>query len=52
MPKGIALTTGLNAVNPAHYGGWSGDAGRPTHDICTGKPKCGLDTDQKKSAGQ
>ena len=25
MPKGIALTTGLNAVNPAHYGGWSGE---------------------------
>ncbi len=25
MPKGIALTTGLNAVNPTHYGGWSGE---------------------------
>lgn len=25
MAKGIALTTGLNAVDPAHYGGWSGD---------------------------
>lgn len=25
MSKGIALTTGLNAVNPAHYGGWSGE---------------------------
>ncbi len=25
MPKGIALTTGLNAVNPVHYGGWSGE---------------------------
>lgn len=25
MPKGIALTTGLNAVSPAHYGGWSGE---------------------------
>jgi hypothetical protein len=24
MPKGIALTTGLNAVDPKHYGGWSG----------------------------
>lgn len=25
MTKGIALTIGLNAVDPAHYGGWSGD---------------------------
>lgn len=25
MPKGIALTTGLNAVSPTHYGGWSGE---------------------------
>ena len=26
MPsKGLALTIGLNSVNPAHYGGWSGD---------------------------
>src|SRR3990172_1079844 len=25
MTKGIAVTTGLNAVNPAHYGGWSGE---------------------------
>jgi hypothetical protein len=25
MAKGIALTTGLNSVDPAHYGGWSGD---------------------------
>ncbi len=24
MAKGIALTIGLNAVDPAHYGGWSG----------------------------
>jgi hypothetical protein len=23
-PKGLALTLGLNAVNPAHYGGWPG----------------------------
>lgn len=25
MPKGIALTIGLNSVDPKHYGGWSGD---------------------------
>jgi hypothetical protein len=25
MPKGIALTIGLNAVDPKHYGGWSGE---------------------------
>lgn len=25
MAKGIALTIGLNAVNPAHYDGWSGE---------------------------
>lgn len=25
MPKGIALTLGLNSVDPAHYGGWSGE---------------------------
>lgn len=25
MPKGIALTTGLNAVDPTHYSGWSGE---------------------------
>ena len=25
MAKGIALATGLNAVDPAHYGGWSGE---------------------------
>ena len=25
MAKGIALTIGLNAVDPAHYGGWSGE---------------------------
>ena len=25
MTKGIALTIGLNAVDPAHYGGWSGE---------------------------
>jgi metacaspase-1 len=25
MPKGIALTIGLNAVDPNHYGGWSGN---------------------------
>lgn len=24
MPKGIALTLGLNAVDPKHYGGWPG----------------------------
>lgn len=24
MPKGIALTIGLNSVNPKHYGGWDG----------------------------
>ncbi len=24
MAKGIALTIGLNAVDPSHYGGWSG----------------------------
>ena len=24
MPKGMALTIGLNSVNPAKYGGWSG----------------------------
>lgn len=23
-PRGLALTIGLNAVNPIHYGGWSG----------------------------
>ncbi|MDH4211987.1 MAG: caspase family protein [candidate division WOR-3 bacterium] len=25
MPKGLALTIGLNSVEPQHYGGWSGD---------------------------
>ena len=25
MPKGLALTLGLNSVDPNHYGGWSGD---------------------------
>jgi hypothetical protein len=25
MPKGIALTIGLNSVDPKHYGGWSGE---------------------------
>ena len=25
MAKGIALTTGLNAVDPTHSGGWSGE---------------------------
>jgi hypothetical protein len=25
MAKGVALTIGLNAVDPRHYGGWSGD---------------------------
>ncbi|NWF57518.1 MAG: caspase family protein, partial [Syntrophaceae bacterium] len=25
MAKGFALTIGLNAVNPKHYGGWSGE---------------------------
>lgn len=25
MPKGVALTIGLNAVDPKHYGGWSGE---------------------------
>ena len=25
MPTGRALTIGLNAVDPSHYGGWSGD---------------------------
>ena len=25
MPKGIALTIGLNSVDPSHYAGWSGD---------------------------
>ena len=25
MPKGLALTIGLNSVDPKHYGGWSGD---------------------------
>ena len=25
MAKGMALTIGLNAVDPKHYGGWSGD---------------------------
>jgi hypothetical protein len=24
MPKGLALTIGLNSVDPKHYGGWSG----------------------------
>jgi len=24
MPKGLALTIGLNAVNPNRYSGWSG----------------------------
>ena len=24
MAKGLALTTGLNAVDPRHYEGWSG----------------------------
>ncbi len=24
MPKGIALTIGLNSVDPKHYGGWAG----------------------------
>ena len=25
MPNGIALTIGINSVDPAHYGGWTGD---------------------------
>ena len=25
MSKGIALALGLNAVNPQHYNGWSGE---------------------------
>ena len=25
MAKGLALTIGLNSVDPKHYGGWSGD---------------------------
>jgi hypothetical protein len=25
MPKGVALTIGLNSVDPKHYGGWSGE---------------------------
>jgi hypothetical protein len=25
MARGIALTTGLNSVDPTHYGGWSGE---------------------------
>lgn len=25
MPNGLALTIGLNSVDPNHYGGWSGD---------------------------
>jgi hypothetical protein len=25
MPKGTAVTIGLNAVDPKHYGGWSGE---------------------------
>jgi metacaspase-1 len=25
MAKGVALTIGLNSVNPTHYAGWSGD---------------------------
>lgn len=25
MPKGLALTIGLNAVDPKHYAGWSGE---------------------------
>lgn len=25
MPKGLAVTIGLNAVDPGHYGGWSGE---------------------------
>jgi len=25
MPKGIAITIGLNSVDPQHYAGWSGD---------------------------
>ncbi len=25
MAKGLALTIGLNSVNPKHYGGWSGE---------------------------
>ncbi len=25
MPKGLALTLGLNAVDPKHYAGWSGE---------------------------
>jgi hypothetical protein len=25
MPKGLSIHLGLNAVDPAHYGGWTGD---------------------------
>ncbi len=25
MSKGISLHLGMNAVDPAHYGGWSGE---------------------------
>lgn len=44
MPKGIAVTLGLNAVDPKHYGGWSGklnaceaDAGDMADIARTGK---------------
>lgn len=25
MATGLAITIGLNSVDPTHYGGWSGD---------------------------
>ncbi|MFL6526136.1 MAG: caspase family protein, partial [Nitrososphaera sp.] len=25
MPTGVALTIGLNSVDPKHYSGWSGE---------------------------
>ncbi len=44
MPKGAGLTIGLNAVDPKHYGGWSGELNAceaDAHDM----------TDIAKSAG-
>ena len=41
MPKGIALTIGLNSVDPAHYAGWSGDLNA-----------CEADTEDMTSIGQ
>jgi metacaspase-1 len=41
MPKGISLHIGLNVVDPAHYGGWSGPLNACEYDVDTMATICG-----------